>query len=51
MFISYLVYWYFEVFIFGYGARSNLDRVEKELQAQIDLIVDLVRPEGSASHE
>lgn len=51
MFISYLVYWYFEVFIFSYGVQSDLDRVDKELHAQIDLIVELARPEGSVNHE
>jgi AcrR family transcriptional regulator len=51
MFISYLVYWYFEAFIFSYGVQQDLDRVEKEMQAQIDLIIELVRPEGDVNHE
>jgi len=46
LFISCLVYWYFETFIFSYGARPGTDRVEKELRAQVDLIVDLTGLEG-----
>jgi AcrR family transcriptional regulator len=51
MFISYMVYWYFEVFMFSYGVQPDLDRVEKEMQAQINLIVDLAAPEGGVNHE
>lgn len=41
MFISYMVYWYFDVFVFSYGVPRDLGRIEKEMRAQIDLIVDL----------
>ncbi len=49
LFVSCLVYWYFETFIFSYGARPGLDRAEKEFRAQVDLIVDLTRVEGGRS--
>jgi AcrR family transcriptional regulator len=47
LFISYLVYWYFEIFIFSYGEPMDSGRIEKMTQAQIRLFVDLVKPEGS----
>ncbi len=46
MFISYLVYWYFEVFVFNYGVQQDPGRIEKELQAQIGLIVELAGGEA-----
>jgi AcrR family transcriptional regulator len=51
LFISYLVYWYFEVFIFSYGAPPAPGRIEKEMQAQISLFVDLATPDGGAHRE
>ncbi len=47
LFISYLVYWYFEAFIFSYGVPLDPGHIEKEMQAQISLFVGLVGPEGS----
>jgi AcrR family transcriptional regulator len=51
LFISYLVYWYFEVFIFSYGVPGDIGHIEKEMYAQISLFEDLVKPEGDAHHE
>lgn len=45
LFISYLVYWYFQTFIFNYGKPLDLDRNVKTTQAQIQLFVDLLQPE------
>jgi AcrR family transcriptional regulator len=50
LFISYLVYWYFEIFIFSYGEPIDLGRNEKIMQSQITSLVDLLEPEGS-DHE
>jgi AcrR family transcriptional regulator len=47
LFISYLVYWYFEAFIFSYGAPQDLGHIEKEMQAQIEAFADMFAPEGS----
>jgi hypothetical protein len=46
MFISYLVSWYLQSFILSYNAPHGRDRIEKMAQAQIGLIVDLLKLEG-----
>ncbi len=48
LFISYLVYWYFEIFIFRYGEPMDSDRNEKMTQAQIRSFADLLEPERIA---
>ena len=45
-FISYLVYWYFEAFIFSYGKPRDLERNAKAAQARIKSFADLLEPEG-----
>jgi AcrR family transcriptional regulator len=47
LFISYLVYWYFEAFIFSYGVSKDTGHRKKEMQTQISLLIDLARPEGA----
>lgn len=47
LFISYLIYWYFDMFIFSYGEPVNSSRNEKITQAQIKSFADLLEPEGS----
>ena len=49
LFISYLVYWYFEIFIFSYGEPMNSDFNEQMTQAQIRSFADLLEPEGGSS--
>ncbi len=49
LFISYLVYWYFEAFIFGYGEPMDSGRNDKIIHAQIGSFADLLEPE--AHHE
>lgn len=46
LFIAYLVYWYFQAFIFHYGMPSDSGRDEKAAQAQIASFVEMLRPEG-----
>lgn len=46
LFISLLVNWYFQTFILNYGKPVDIGRVEKSMEAQIALLVDLLRPEG-----
>ncbi len=45
-FISYLVYWYFEIFVFRYGEPIDSDYNEKITQAQIISFAKLLEPEG-----
>lgn len=47
LFISYLVYWYFEIFVFSYGQPLDSGRNEQITQAQIGTFVELLEPEGS----
>jgi len=47
LFISYLIFWYFEVFIFNYGESMDPGRIEKMAQAQVRLFVDLIEPEDT----
>lgn len=47
VFISYLVFWYFQTFIFNYGAPRDPDYLEKTAKAQISLFVDLVKLESA----
>ena len=49
LFISYLIYWYFETFIFSYGVPLDASHIEKTIQAQIRLFVDLLKVEGMSS--
>jgi AcrR family transcriptional regulator len=44
-FISYLVYWYFEMFIFSYGELLDVGRIETESQARIKSFADMLKPE------
>lgn len=44
LFISYLVYWYFQTFIFNYGKPLEPDYNVKSMQAQMRLFVDLITP-------
>jgi AcrR family transcriptional regulator len=46
LFISYLIYWYFEVFIFSYGKPMDTGSNEKMAQAQIGSFVSLLEPEA-----
>lgn len=46
LFISYLVYWYFETFIFGYGEPHDFDRNLKAAQAMIRSFAEMLKPEG-----
>lgn len=43
-FISYLVYWYFEIFVFRNGEPAAPDYYEKITQAHIGSFADLLRP-------
>ncbi len=45
LFISYLVYWYFEVFIFSYGESIDSERNNKIIHAHIGSLADLLEPE------
>jgi AcrR family transcriptional regulator len=47
LFISCLVYWYFETFVFNYGKPLSPDHIEKTVHAQIALLADLLEPEAS----
>lgn len=47
LFISYLVYWYFEIFVFSYGEPLGPGRNETMAQAQIGAFVDMLEPEGN----
>ena len=44
-FISYLVFWYFETFIFNYSHTRDLQDNAKAAQAMIASFADLLRPE------
>ncbi len=44
LFISYLVYWYFEAFVFGYGEPMDLSRNETIAQSQIRSFADMLEP-------
>lgn len=46
MFISYLVYWYFETFIFGYGEPQDMDHSLKAAQAMIGSFAEMLKPVG-----
>jgi AcrR family transcriptional regulator len=50
LFISLLVYWYFQTFLLDDGVRAN-DRSEKTTPAQIKFFVDLLKPEGDRNEE
>jgi AcrR family transcriptional regulator len=45
LFISYLVYWYFESFIFSYGKPAEQSIQEKAAHAIIQSFADLLQPE------
>ena len=45
LFISYLVYWYFQTIIFNYGVPLDPDQSENTAQAQIRSFVDMLKPE------
>lgn len=47
LFISSLVYWYFEVFIFSYGTPLDTDRIEKSIEANVKLFADMLVSEGN----
>lgn len=51
LFISYLVYWYFEIFIFSYGHPPSSIQSETTAQAQIGAFVDMLEPEGNKRGE
>jgi AcrR family transcriptional regulator len=48
MFISYLVYWYFDVFIFSFGKPMSTERNEQNMQAMIRSFADMLEPDGRA---
>lgn len=45
LFISYLIYWYFEAFIFDYGNSPDYGRFETMAQAQVRAFADMFEPE------
>jgi len=46
LFISYLVYWYFETFIFSYGQPEAIESQLTIAQSRISTFVDLLEPNG-----
>ena len=51
LFISLLVYWYFETFLLGDDEPEGNDPGEKTTLAQIKFFVDLLKPEGNRIEE
>ncbi len=47
LFISYLVYWYFDLFILRYGAPADPAYTEKTTQDMVKLFADLLEPDGN----
>lgn len=48
LFISYLIYWYFEMFIFGYGKPQDFDHSIKAAQAMVQSFSEMLKPSGEA---
>lgn len=45
LFISYLIYWYFEMFVFSFGNPAEQSRHEKAVAAMIQSFTDMLQPE------
>jgi AcrR family transcriptional regulator len=51
LFISYLIYWYFETYIFGYGDPQDIERNASIAQSRISSFADMLEPEGSHNEQ
>ena len=49
LYFSFSVYMYFQTFILNYGEPMDSGAIERRSRAQIKLIVDMLKPEGTQS--